>query len=52
MSQFTSSRQVSAQSGRQESSIRGNYESEAIHEAVFKWSGSGEDIVIHGESDF
>ena len=52
MSQFTSSRQVSAQSSRQESGIRGNYESEGIQEAVFKWSGSGQDIVVHGESDF
>lgn len=54
MSQLSGSRQVSQHSRMQESSMRGNYETQAIHETLLKWSGIGEgqgNILIHGESD-
>ena len=55
MSQLSGNRQVSAHSRMQESSMRGNYESQAINETLLKWSSIGEgegNILIHGESDF
>ena len=55
MSQNTGPRQVSTHSRTQESSLRGNYETQAINETLLRWSGIGEgegSILIHGESDF